>query len=140
MAAVNDVRVGLTFYDIWNLEFFNSLIPNSCLYEGLSTLNIIALQYVSAFYPLLLIGLAYTCIELHGRNGKPIVWLWKPFHKCKVKLNKIWELQWSVVHAFATFLLLSCIHQGCRHFIFSTASLQIVQCIRGTSGANNMVL
>ena len=68
MAAVNAVRVGLTFYDIWNLKFFNSLIPSSCLYENFSTLNAIAIRYVSAFYPLVLIGLAYTCIELHDRN------------------------------------------------------------------------
>ena len=108
MAAVYATKVGLTFYDIWNLEFFNNLLPNSCLYEGFSTLNAIAIRYVSAFYPLVLIGLAYTCIELHGRiNCKPIVWLWKPFHKCKVKFSKIWNLQRSVIHAFSTFLLLS---------------------------------
>jgi len=99
--------VRLTFYDIWNLEFFNSLILNSCLYKGFSTLKVLALQSVPAFYPLLLIGLAYTCIELHDRNCKLIVWLWKPFHNCKVKFNKVCDLQQSVVHAFATFLLLS---------------------------------
>ena len=107
MAAVNAVKVGLTCYDIWNLEFFSALIPSSCLYEGFSTLDAIAFRYVSAFYPLVLIGLAYTCIELHSRNCKLIVWLWKPFHKCKVKFNKIWDLQRSIIHAFATFLLLS---------------------------------
>ena len=82
-------------------------IPNSCLYEELSPLNTVAIRYISAFYPLVLIGLAYTCIELHGRNCKLVVWLWKPFHKCKVKFKKICDLQQSVVHAFATFLLLS---------------------------------
>jgi len=90
----------------WNLKFFNSLIPNSCLFEGFSTFNAIVFQYVSAFNPFVLIELAHTCIELHGRNCKLIVWLWKPFHKFKVKFNKIWDLQWSVVHAFATFLIL----------------------------------
>ena len=107
MAVVNAAKVGLTFYNIWNLEFFNSLIPNSCLYEGFSPLSAIAIRYVLAFYPLVLIGLAYTCIDLHDRNCKLIVWLWKPFHKYKVKFNKVWDLQRSVVHAFATFLLLS---------------------------------
>jgi len=107
MAALNASKFGPTFYNIWNLEFFNFLIPNSCLYEGFSPLNAIAIWYISAFYPLVLIGLAYTCIELHGRNCKLIVWLWKPFHKCEVKFDRIWDLQQSVVHAFATFLILS---------------------------------
>jgi len=107
IAALNFAKVVFTWYDIWNLEFFSTYIPNTCLFEGFSTLNAIAFRYVSAFYPLVLIGLAYTCIELRDRHCKPIVWLWKPFHKCKVKFNKIWELQRSVVHAFATFFLLS---------------------------------
>ena len=107
IAAVYATKVGLTFYDVWNLEFFNTLLPNSCLYEGFSTLNAIAIRYVSAFYPIVLIGLTYTSIELHDRNCTPIVWLWRPFHKCKVRFKKICDLQRSVVHAFATFLLLS---------------------------------
>ena len=37
-----------------------------------------ALQYLSAFYLLLLIALTYACVELHGHNFRPIVWLWKP--------------------------------------------------------------
>jgi len=43
MNAVKAAKVGLTVYDIWNLEFFNSLIPNSCLYEELSPLNTVAI-------------------------------------------------------------------------------------------------
>ena len=107
MAIVQLTRVGLSFYDIWNLEFFTTIIPTSCLYEQFTTLNAIALRYVSAFYPLVLIGMTYTCIELHDRNFRPIVWMWKPLHKCKVKFKKFCDLQQSVIHAFATFLLLS---------------------------------
>ena len=128
MAAVNT----------WNLKFFNSLIPNSCLYEGFSTFNRMVFLYVSAFNPFVLIELAHTCIELHGRNCKLIVWFWKPFHKFKVKFNKFWDLQWSVLHAFATFLLLL-YNKVADIFIFSSGSLPIVQCIRGTSGVKSVV-
>lgn len=107
MAIVNLARVVLSFYDVWNLEFFTTIIPNSCLSEGFSTLNAIAFRYISAFYPLVLVGVTYTCIELHDRNFKPFVWMWKPLHKCKVKFKKFCDLQKSVIHAFATFLLLS---------------------------------
>ena len=122
----------------WNLKFFNSLIPNSCLYEGFSTFNRIVFLYVSAFNTFVLIELAHTCIELHGRNCKLIVWFWKPFHKFKVKFNKFWDLQWSVLHAFATFLLLL-YNKVADIFIFSSGSLPIVQCIRGTSGVKSVV-
>ena len=67
----------------------------------------LALQYVSAFYPLLLIALTYTCVELHGHNFRPIVWLWKPFHRCCVNVRRRWDTKASLVDVFATFLLLA---------------------------------
>jgi len=59
------------------------------------------------FYSLLLIFLIYICVELHGHNFKPIVWLWKPFHRCFVKVRRQWDSKASIVDVFATFLLLS---------------------------------
>ena len=67
----------------------------------------LALQYVSAFYPLLLIALTYACVELHGHNFRPIVWLWKPFHRCCVNVRRRWDTKASLIDVFATFLLLS---------------------------------
>jgi len=68
---------------------------------------VLALQYVSAFYSLLLIALTYSCVELHGHNFRLIVWLWKPFHRCFVKIRRRWDSKASVIDVFATFLLLS---------------------------------
>ena len=67
----------------------------------------LALQYVSAFYPLLLIALTYACVELHGHNFRPIVWLWKPFHRCCVNVRRRWDTKASLIDVFATFLLLA---------------------------------
>ena len=75
--------------------------------QGLTNIHVLALQYVSAFYPLLLIAITYACVELHGHNFRPIVWLWKPFHRCCVNVRRRWDSKASIIDVFATFLLLS---------------------------------
>lgn len=99
------MKVLLTLYQ--NLESFTLFFPPSCLHGSITTLSTIALEYVSAFYPRFLIGVAYLCIELHDHNFKPLVWICRPFHKCFVKFKRYWDLHTSVSHAVATFLLLS---------------------------------
>ena len=100
-------KVILTGYGFWNLDYFRYFIPPFCVSRGLKNIHVLALQYVSAFYPLLLITLTYACVELHGHNFRPIVWLWKPFHQCCVKARRRWEIKASIIDVFATFLLLS---------------------------------
>ena len=63
----------LTGYGFWNLDFFRYFIPPFCVSQGLKNIHVLALQYVSAFYPLLLIALTYACVELHGNNFRPIL-------------------------------------------------------------------
>ena len=55
-------KVILTGYGFWNLDYFRHLIPPFCVSRGLKNIHVLALQYVSAYYPLLLIAL--TCIYL----------------------------------------------------------------------------
>ncbi len=52
-------------------------------------------------------GLAYVCIKLHDHNFRPIVIMWRPFHKCFAKFRRSWDVTASVINAFATFLVLS---------------------------------
>ena len=61
----------------------------------------LAMEYVSAFYPLLLTVVAYITIELHACGFRPIMWCWKPFHKCYVKFWKTTDSRGSVINAFA---------------------------------------
>ena len=63
--------------------------------------------YISIVYPLLLIFLTWACIELHGRNLRPLVWLWRPFHRCFVQLRRGWNTKSDIVDVFITFLFLS---------------------------------
>ena len=53
---------------IWNLDFFRYLIPPFCASDQISPLHVITLEYVVAFYPLLLTVVVYICIQLHARG------------------------------------------------------------------------
>ena len=49
----------------------------------------------------------YTCIQLHARGCRILVWLWIPFHKCCAGRTSSWNPMVSLVHIFASFILLS---------------------------------
>lgn len=93
-------------YCIWNLDFF-VFDKGICLSPHLTNLGGLLLQYLLAFYPMILILLSYFCIELYDRNFKPLVWLWRPFRACLIKIRRSWQPKTSIIDAFATFLMLS---------------------------------
>ena len=75
--------------------------------NNFKAIDALALEYLVAFYPIFLILLTYVCIKLHENNFRPIVWLWKPFHRHVVHLRRRWDSKASIINAFTTFLLLS---------------------------------
>ena len=100
-------RTATTVYNIWTLDFFTVFVPRTCLNENLRQLPAIALQYVSAFYPLLLILVLYICIKLRDSNFKLFVWAWRPLHRCRVGIKKYYDLRQPTAQAFASVFLLS---------------------------------
>ena len=105
------LRVFYTIYGIWNLDFFRYFIPPFCVSDQIGPLHVVALEYVVAFYPLLLTIIAYICIQLHARDCQVIVCVCRVFCKCFSSCRQRWGRQWdpfaSLVHTFAAFLLLS---------------------------------
>ena len=55
---------------------------DSCISESLNNMNVLLLNFVSVLYPLFLVISTYILIELHARNFRPIVIMWKPFGRC----------------------------------------------------------
>ena len=96
-----------TLSGIWNLDFGRHIIPLFCVSENLNTYHALLLDYILAFYPMLLILITYILINLHGQNFKPVVMLWQPFHKCFVRTRRTWDPHASIANTFATFLFLS---------------------------------
>ena len=100
------VRILSTLYGFWNLDYFRALLPyDICL--KVNTLQVLALDYSTAFYSRTLIVVTYVLIELHACNFIFIVWIWRPFHRCFACFRQQWDIRTSIIDAFATFILLS---------------------------------
>ena len=97
----------LTLFGVMNLDFFTYVIPPFCISNKLTTMQSLSLKYIEAFYPILLIIVLYTCIQLHARGCRILIWLCKPFHRCCAGRTSTWNPMVSLVHTFASFLLLS---------------------------------
>ncbi len=73
----------------------------------MSTLTVLALDYAVAIYPLLLTVVSYILIELHARNFRLLVLLWKPFKYVLKQFLRERNSRTTVIDAFATFFQLS---------------------------------
>ena len=96
-----------SLYDIWNLNFFDS-IPGwqYCLSPNLNSLQIRGLEYLTAVYPLILLGIILLIIVLYERQIKIVVWMLKPLLYL-ARFRRRWSFKRSIIDAFATFLVLS---------------------------------
>ena len=98
--------------NIWSLDFFRiyKLFANNrptCLGSNLKVMHLLALRYLSAFYPLLFLVITYILIELHARNCRCIVRLLNPVGYIVSRFRQTWDIRTSLVDAFAAFILLS---------------------------------
>ena len=97
----------LSFCGVWNLDFLRLVYSPFCLHPEMSSLQILALDYAIAAYPLLLIVLTYILVELHNHNSRIVVWLWKPFHTCFVSFKREWNIRTSLIDANFTVIFIN---------------------------------
>ena len=100
-------RVSMALADIWNLLFFRFVLPPFCLSDRMTGIHVHMLNFLTAVYPVLLMVTAYIAIELHARNCRCVHFVWKPFGICFSKFQNRWSAGDSVIHTFATFIMLS---------------------------------
>ena len=92
------LKVVLALCGLWNLDFFRPIVPPFCV-SNMKNLHALALEYIEASYPLILILITYICIKLHDHNFRPVVLLWKPFHRCFVYFRRSWDSEASIINA-----------------------------------------
>ena len=112
------VKIITSFYGILNLNYFDDVIPYTCLID-----SVLLIDYVMRLYPLMLVVVTYICVEAHAQNFKPIVLMWKPFGKIFSKFGKSWDLRHSILNVFVTFLVLIYV----KLFTIAVLSLQYVR-------------
>ena len=101
------IRVFQVVYGLSNLDFFRQVVPPFCISENVTGLTMIALFYVAVVYLILLSVLSYVLIEMHARNCRLLVWLWRPLHKYYVKICRNVNPQTTLIDAFAMSLVFS---------------------------------
>ena len=96
----------LTFYGIWNLDFLRvNVLPDICI--NAIPLHILVLDYLVAIYPMLLLAMMYTIVEVYNSGFKPFLCVWRPFHHFFARFRRQWGIQTTIMDAFVTFFLLS---------------------------------
>ena len=98
-------RLIMALYGIWNLDFFRTFLPENCL--KINTLQLLALDYIIALYPLALIILTYIVVDLYDRKLFVLVWISKPFNKCLKSVDSCINIKSSILTTFISFLLFS---------------------------------
>ena len=97
----------VSFLSVWNLDFFRLVYTPFCLRPHTTNLQVLALDYVPAVYPLLLIAFSYQLVRLYDQNVRFVVCLCKPFVSLFIRFRRQWNIRNSLLDAFATFLILS---------------------------------
>ena len=94
---------------VWSLDFLTvtRFIPPFCISHKLWDFDMLLLNFISVLSPLFLLVVTYIFIELHARGFKVIVYCWKPFHPCFVRIRRKWSSSDSIIHGFASLMYLS---------------------------------
>ena len=100
-------RVSMATADIWNLHFFRFVLPPFCLSDRMTGIHVHMLSFLTAVYPVLLMATAYIAIELHAKNCRCIHFVWKCLRIALSKFQNRWSAGCSVIHTFATLIMLS---------------------------------
>ena len=101
----NFVKVYTFIYSIWSLEFFQ--LDNICLSPHISSLMAITITYLEAAYPLVLIGLVSAIVWMYERGFRCVLCICRPFHFLLARFQQRWNIRRSLIHTFASFVLLS---------------------------------
>ena len=83
------------------------VFPPLCISESISEIYIPAFDTLAALYPFTLLLLTYIGIELHARDFKPIVLLWRPFKAKYERFIRSWDPNKSLIQVLATLFFLS---------------------------------
>ena len=81
------------------------MLPPVCI--NVIPLHIMALDYLVAIYSMLVMGVAYIIVELYGCGFRPVLFLWRPFHRILARFRCQWGIETSIMDAFVTFFVLS---------------------------------
>lgn len=132
------VKIIKAVYGFWNLDFFRSLIPSFCVDDDLDNLEVIAFHYISVIYPTMLAAVAWIMVDLHERDCKLIVRIWKPFRRYLSHYSVTNDPKRIIVTFFASIIVLS--YTKVIHISAQLLNVAKVYTVCGKSDTHNMFL
>ena len=73
----------------------------------MTVIQSLALDYLIALYPLLLVAITYWLVSLYGRNCTVVVYLWRPLRKILRPISHDLDIKSTLIESFSTLYLLS---------------------------------
>ena len=125
------IRICIFIAEFWNLNFCKTVIPPFCISDKLTELHVMFLNSVGAIYPLLIAIISLILIDLHSRQYRVIVILFKPLGFVLKLTNGKAITSDAVIHTFASFLFLSSTKI---FFVFMTI-IELVPVVSSISGS-----
>ena len=101
-------KVLLTLNSIWSFDPLFFLSPPLCLSHQLEDIHRTYIEFLATLYPFLLLFLTFVLVELHAKDFRPVVVVWKPILHKLIRFRQKWNPNSSLVQAFATLFFLSC--------------------------------
>ena len=101
------LKVLLTLNSIWSFDPLFFLSPPLCLSRHMEDINTMYIDFLATLYPFLLLFLAFVLVELHAKDFRPVVVVWKPILHKLIRFRREWNPKSSLVQAFSTLFFLS---------------------------------
>ena len=95
-------KVVLTVCAVWSFDALFFVSPPLCISPHIEGIYKPFIDFLATLYPFILLLLMYIGIELHGRNFKPIVILWRALYRIFVQFYTTWEPNASMIQAFSS--------------------------------------
>ena len=99
------LKILLSLYGIWNLDFFRPFYSDICL--GIGLLPTLALDYAIAVYPFILMAISSLLVHFYDKKYRLLLLLWKPFRAMFLFFKMNWNIKTSMIDSFTTFFFLS---------------------------------
>ena len=101
------LRAFLSLNSILSFDPLYYVSPPLCLSAHIEDIDIPYIEMLATLYPFFLLVLAFILIELHARDFKPVVALFRPLHQKLIRFRRSWNPRASLVQSFATIFFIS---------------------------------
>ena len=106
-AITNLFKTGITLSAVWSFDALLFISPPLCISPSIKEFHIPLLEFLATIFPFLLLLLSYALMEIHAKNFKPLVVLWRWFSRVYVNFYRAWNPRSSMIQAFASLFFLS---------------------------------